>query len=149
MSNSIEIKRNSTNSSSKQLIQKVENKLNESFRNYRNVTVTLARISKKKDYKLFFEDNKKDSKKVWECIQLLIDVKNKRPSHNISVNIDNETKADDLTISSHFNNFFTSVAIILVTKIPKTAKFFDSHLKYSNENSFFYPPQQRKTLKKS
>ena len=86
---------------------------------------------------------------MWECIQLLIDVKNKRPSHNISLNIDNETKADDLTISSHFNNFFTSVAIILVTKIPKTAKFFDSHLKYSNENSFFYPPQQRKTLKKS
>ena len=38
--------------------------------------MTLTRVSKEKYYKSFFEDNKKDSKKVWESIESIINVKN-------------------------------------------------------------------------
>ena len=74
---------------------------------------------------------------MWEGIRSIINVKNEKSSNNISLNIDNETITDDLTISNHFNNFFTSVAKNLVNKIPKTPKSFNSCLKNSNENSFF------------
>ena len=50
--------------------------LHESFRNYRNLTITLTRISKEKYYESLFKDNKKDSKKVWQCIWSIINVKN-------------------------------------------------------------------------
>ena len=73
---------------------------------------------------------------MWEGIWSIINVKNEKSSNNISLNIDNETITDDLTISNHFNNFFTSVAKNLVNKIPKTPKSFHSYLKNSNENSF-------------
>ena len=64
-------------------------------------------------------------------------MKNKKSSNNTSLTIDSETKADDHTISNHFNNFYTSVAKSFVNKIPKTSKSFDSYLQNSNENSFF------------
>ena len=41
-------------------------KLDERFKNYRNLTTTLTRVCKEDYYKPFFQDNKKDSKKVWE-----------------------------------------------------------------------------------
>ena len=137
LSNSIKIKNKLYKQFCKTTNPESRKQLHESFKNYRNLTITLTRISKEKYYKSFFEDNKKDSKKVWEGIRSIINVKNEKSSNNISLNIDNETITDDLTISNHFNNFFTSVAKNLVNKIPKTPKSFDSYLKNSNTNSFF------------
>ena len=126
--------------------QESRKQLHESFKNYRSLTVTLTRISKEKYYKSLFEDNKKDSNKVWEGIRSVINVKNEKSSNNISLNIDNETITDDLTISNHFNNFFTSVAKNLVNKIPKTPKSFHSYLKNSNKKSFFLSPTKKKDV---
>ena len=82
---------------------------------------------------------------MWEGIRSIINVKNEKSS-NISLNIDNETITDDLTISNHFNNFFTSVAKNLVNKIPKTPKSFHSYLKSSNENPFFLSPTTKEDV---
>ena len=41
-------------------------------------------------------------------------MKNEKSSNNISLNIDNETIKNDLTISNRFNNFFASVEKNLV-----------------------------------
>lgn len=70
---------------------------------------------------------------MWEDIRLINNVKNKKSSNH-------QTITDDLTISNHFDNIFTSVAKNIVSKIPKTLKSFDSYLKSSNENSFFLSP---------
>ena len=137
MSKSIKIKNKLYKQFCKATNPESRKQLHESFKNYRNLTITLTRISKEKYYKSFFEDNKKDSKKVWEGIRSINNVKNEKSSNNISLNIDNETITDDLTISTHFNNFFTSVAKTLVNKIPKTLKSFHSYLKNLNENFFF------------
>ena len=145
MSNSIKIKNKLYKQFCKATNPESRKQLHESFKNYRNLTITLTRISKEKYYKSFFEDNKKDSKKVWEGIRSIINVKNEKSS-NISLNIDNETITDDLTISNHFNNFFTSVAKNLVNKIPKTPKSFHSYLKSSNENPFFLSPTTKEDV---
>ena len=63
-------------------------------------------------------------------------MKNEKYSNNISLSIDNKTITDDLTISDHFNNFFTLVAKG-VNKISKTPKLFLSYLKNLSKNSFF------------
>ena len=81
-----------------------------------------------------------------EGIWSIINLKNEKSSNNISLNIDNETIADDLTISNHFNNFFTSFTKNLFNKIPKTPKSFKLYLKNSNENSFFLSPTTNKDV---
>ena len=74
---------------------------------------------------------------MWEDIWSIINMQNKK-SNNIGWNIDNETITDYLTISSHFNNFFTSVAKNLVHKIQKKPKIFRLILKKFNQKFFFY-----------
>ena len=54
--------------------------------------------------------------------------------------MNNGTITDDLTISNHFNNFFTSFAKKSCYKILKTPKSFYSYLKNSNEKTFFLSP---------
>ena len=120
--------------------------LHECFKNYQNITTTLIRISEEKFYKSFLEENKKDSRKGWEGIRSIINLKNGKFSINISLNIDNETITDDLTIRNQFNNFLTSVAKNLVTKIPKRLKSIDSYLKNANENSVFMSPTTHKDV---
>ena len=124
MSNSTKIKNKLYKQFCKTTNPKSRKQLHESIKNYRNLTITLTRISKKKYYKSFFEDNKKHSKKLWKGIRSIINVKNEKCSKNISLNIDNETITDDLTTSNHFNNFFISVLKNLVNKIPKIPKSF-------------------------
>ena len=60
-------------------------------------------------------------------------------SDNVSLNIDNETKTEDLTITNQFNNLFTSFAKNPVTKIQKT------FLK-NKQHSFFMSPTTKKDV---
>ena len=55
-------------------------------------------------------------------IRSILSVTNKSSVQSISLNIDNETIADDEIISNHFNKFFNSVAGNLVKKYPKQLK---------------------------
>lgn len=113
----------------------ISKQLHECFSIYRNITTTLIRISKEKYYKSFFKENKKDSKKLWEDIQSITNVKNGKFPNNVRLDIDNETTIDDLTITNQLNNFFMPITKNLVTKLPKTLKSFESYLKNANENS--------------
>ena len=83
---------------------------------------------------------------MWQGIRSIINVQNEKSSNNISLNIDNETITDDLTISNHFNNLCRSVAKNLVNKIPKISKSFYLYLKNSNKNSFFLSPATKEDV---
>ena len=100
-------------------------KLYERFKNYWNLTTILTRACKEDYYKSFFQDNKKDSKKIWEGVRSIVSVTNKKSVQNINFNTDNETITDDKVISNYFNKFFSSIAGRLVRKIPNTTKTFD------------------------
>ena len=103
------------------------------FQNYRNLTTILTRVCKEDYYKSFFQDNKKDSKKIWQGIRSIVSVTNKKSKQNINLNIDNETITDDKVISNHFKKFFSSIAGKLIREIPNTTKIFD--LYYLNKQS--------------
>ena len=118
-------------------------KLHEQFKNYRNLTTILTRVCKEEYYKSFFQDNKKDSKKVWEGIRSIVSVTNKKSRQNINLNIDNETITDDKIISNHFNKFFSSIAGKLVKKIRNTTKTFDSYSNNLGNLSSFHLYHQR------
>ena len=92
----------------------------------------------------FLRKIKKKSKKVWEGSRSIINRKNGKCSNNLSLNINNETITDDLIKANQFNNFFTSIAKSLVTKIAKTLKSFDSYIKSSNKKTFFISPTSKK-----
>ena len=59
--------------------------------NYRNLITTLTRLCKEEYYELFFQDSKKDSKKVWEGTRSIVSTTNKKSIQNVNSNIDNET----------------------------------------------------------
>ena len=84
-------------------------------------------------YKSFFQDSKKDSKKIWQGIRSIVSVTNKKSKQNINLNIDNETITDDKVSSNHFKKFFSSIAGKLIREIPNTTKIFD--LYYLNKQS--------------
>ena len=69
----------------------IKKKLHGRLKNYRNLTTVLTKVCKEDYYKSFFQDNKKDSKKIWECIRSIVSVTNKKLVQNINLNIDNET----------------------------------------------------------
>ena len=61
---------------------------------------------------------------MWEGIRSIINLKNETAFNNTSLDVDNETITDDLTISNHLNNLFTAVAKNFVNKIPKRPESF-------------------------
>ena len=100
LSNSIKIKNRVYKQFCKASDPIKKRKLHERFKNYRNLTTILTRVCKEDYYKSFFQDNKKDSKKIWEGIRSIVSVTNKKSIQNINLNIDNETIADDKVISN-------------------------------------------------
>ena len=73
--------------------------------------------------KSFFQDNKKDSQKVWKRTRSIVSITNKKSIQNINLNIGNETITDDKVISNDFNKFFRSIA-------GKPAKKYQTQLKF-------------------
>ena len=140
LSNSIKIKNRVYKQFCKASDPIKKRKRHERFKNYRNLTTILTRLCKEDYYKSFFQDKKKDSKKIWESIRSIGSVTNKKSIQNVNLNIDNETITVDKVISNHFNKFFSSIAGKFVRKIPNTTKTFDSHSNKQSQKSFFTSP---------
>ena len=122
--------------SSSNPVQRVN--LHQTFKTYRNQIITLNRRSKENYFKMFFEINKKDLKKIWDGIKTLISTKSsKKGSHQLILNIDYKTTSDDYIIANHFNSFFTSIAGKILKKIAKAKKAFNSFLTKSNTKTLF------------
>ena len=64
--------------------------------------VNSTKVCKEEYYMSFFEENKKDSKKVSEGIMLIVNVTNKNSIQNLSLNINDETITDNKVISNYF-----------------------------------------------
>ena len=95
-----------------------KNTLHQKFKNYRNQIVTLNCLCKENYFKIYFETNKNDSKRIWyDGIKTLIKTKiSKTGSHHITLNVDNKTTSDNFITANHFNSFFTSIAGKLLKK---------------------------------
>ena len=105
----------------------------ESYKKYRNKIIELIRQSKQTCYPRYFEQNKKDSKTIWQGIHEI-------NGSNVSAIIsDDNTITNPIEIAQNFNNFFTSIGTNLQKKIPPTKKKFTDYLKKPNSENLIIP----------
>ena len=95
----------------------------ESYKRYRNKIIELIRQSKQTYHQRYFEQNKKDSKTIWQVIHEIISSRKNKNDGNISAIIsDDNTITDPIEIAQNFNNFFTSIGTNFQKKTPPTKK---------------------------
>ena len=113
----------------------------ESYKKYRNKIIELIRQSKQTFYLHHFEQNKKDSKTIWQGIhEIISSTKNKKGGYVTAIIADDNTITDPIEIAENFNNFFTSIGTNLQKKIPPTKKNFTDYLKKPNSENFTIAP---------
>lgn len=71
-------------------------------------------------FKNTLENNKKDSRSLWDNLNCLgLPSMKGQSSCNIGLNIDDEVCFDKVKVAEKFNSFYTTVAAKLVEKLPK------------------------------
>ena len=111
----------------------------ESYKKCRNKIIELIRQSKQTYYPRYFEQNKKDSKTIWQGIHEIISSR-KNNSGNVSAIIsDDNTITNPIEVAQNFNHFFTSIGTNLQKKIPPTKKKFTDYLKKPNSENLIIP----------
>ena len=108
-----------------------------SYKKYRNLLVSLIRLSKKQHYAHFFEEHHSNIKKTWEGIRELINVSKKSSKHINYIIADKRVINDDVGISNSMNNFFVNIGSSIESKIPFAKSHFKSYLKSPNSQSIF------------
>ena len=104
------------------------------YRAYKNRLEYLIKISKQKFYKNYFENNLKNSKKVWNAVNEIIHKGKKQQSTEIFLNEDGKIITDQNKVANIFNNFYANVAENLVKKLPKPTTKFQDYLKNPNKS---------------
>ena len=90
-----------------------------SYKKYRNKITELLRISKQTYYQNYFEQNKKNSKRIWEGIHEIVSSRKSKKDSSIStIVVDGNTITAQTEMAESFNNFFTSIGKNLQKKIP-------------------------------
>ena len=107
----------------------------------------LTRINKSKYYKTFFSEHKTNSKRTWEALRSLINVKIKSKKQILSLNINNQIETNSRTISEAFNKFFSTIPKDIDNKIIPTNKTHRDYLNASIVNSFFLTPTNDEEVK--
>ena len=103
------------------------------FKRLRNKVQTLVKKAKLDFYKHELEVNKNSPKKLWKILGSLgvPSKSNKTPSSAIGLDINGSINFDKFTVAEKFNEFFSTVASKLVTKLPKALGRFSSAFYYS------------------
>jgi len=71
------------------------------------------------------EDNRFEPKKLWQSLKTLGYKNGKNDNSNVVLNIENEVCHDTFKVASYFNDFFTSIASVLVEKLPCGSQKYD------------------------
>ena len=80
------------------------------FKHYKNLINKLLRINKTNFYKSFFEEHKNDSKKTWDRIRSVINVKENSKTQIKSIKIYDKVESSPKILADSFNNFFVTIA---------------------------------------
>ena len=89
------------------------------------------------------EEDKDNPKKLWQHLKS-IGLKGKQKEEgNICLNINGEICHEAKSVANHFNEFFTSIASTLVSKLPSCPNIFDTN---SNIFKLFYSQNLKKDV---
>ena len=114
--------------------------LNQRFKIYRNMLVTLIRKSKENHFNKYFSDNIKNLRETWKGIKNIIQTKSTINSL-LTYILNKETSVTDpIQIANTFNSFFSSIGEDLQSKIHSSHTNFTRYLKNPNIYSIFISP---------
>ena len=80
--------------------------------------------SKSNYYREFFNNNLKNSKKIWSGINDLISSKSKNKNSSIALDINGNLTSDKKLIAESFNKYFTEIAEKVKRNQPATKKSY-------------------------
>ena len=75
-----------------------KNEVHIKLKTYINSIVKLTRQCQEDYFKSYFENNKKNSKGIWNGIRNLRNIKNSKNSQQVALNINNQTITDDFLL---------------------------------------------------
>ena len=119
------------------------------YKSYRNLLSTLLKRDKEKYFTNFFNKNIKDIKKTWKGIKTLVSMKQKNNDTPSLTTKDKKYINDPVSIANTFNNFFTSVAEIVHSKIKFSNKSFNKFLSSEINNSFLITSTNKEEICKT
>ena len=97
-------------------------------------------MSKEGYFKKYFDDNKKDTKKVWSAIRSIVNVKQTNRYQQSNLIIENKTVSNLSTIANNFNYFFTKNAGEADRTTGPRNKTPNDYLCNPNKDSFYLSP---------
>ena len=114
------------------------------YKNYGNLLSKLLRRAKEKYFTNFFNENIKD----WKGIKTLVSMKQKNNETPLLISKDEKYINHPLSITNTFNNFFTSVAEIVHSKIKFSNKSFKKFLSSEINDSFLITSTNKEEIYK-
>ena len=116
------------------------------MKTYRNYVLMLIRKSKDLYYKQFFDENKKNSMKIWKAIKNIINIKSSSKAEPPNILINNQVNTNPEQVAEHFNEFFTNIASKIDSKIVPSNTTYQNYLNNPHENSFFLSPTTKNEI---
>ena len=125
---------------------KRKEELHKLYKAYKNHVTNLSRRSKESYFKNLFEENKKNTYKIWQEIKVLININTQTNYEPICLQIKDSVVTDSKVIANEFNSFFNSIASNIDFKIVQTKTNFQDTLKNPNEKSLFIHPTTKEQI---
>ena len=100
--------------------------LSKRYRKLRNEVQREVKRAKLEYLQTKIEENKKDSKRLWQNLKSLGLKKKNGKDQEFVISIDGKLSHDKVTISNKFNSYFTNVAATLVDKLPTGKDIFSA-----------------------
>ena len=119
-----------------------------SYKNYRNLLSTLLKRAKGNYFTNFLNENIKDIKKTWKGIKNLVSMKQKDKDTPSLITKDEKYIKDPISIGNTFNDFFTSVAEIVHSKIKFSKKSFRNFLSLEINDFFIITSRTKEEIYK-
>ena len=149
LQNSIKKKNNIYSKFVKCKNQKLKEFYHNNYKTYRNLLLTLLKRAKEKYFTKFFNENIKNIKKTWIGIKSLVSMKLKN-NDTPSIIRNDEKYINGLIASANiFNNFSTSVAEAVQSKIKFLNKSFRSFLSTKSNDSFIITAKNKEDICKA
>ena len=114
--------------------------LHNEVKQYRNYINILTRNSKVNHYQKFFQDHKKNLHKTWQGIKMIININKTTKKEVNCLDINGNEETDPAILSQIFNEFFSTIAQKIESKLINTIKHYTDYLTEPTRNTFILTP---------
>ena len=118
----------------------IKENYHKNYKEIRNKILANSRQSKKSYFQKIFLQNSNNIKNTWKGIKAIINLNGSKKNQPSSLLINNKLISEPKAVAESFNNYFSSIASELQSKIHYYGKDFSTFLKNSNPNNFFIKP---------